>query len=107
MSAIVKIFQVENKWYKHVMSSYHDRVDLLDEDNKTLLTYRDNEKVFDQNGCVGNLAVDFIDGMPHWAYYATDGEIIPDLGPDMLAAAAALSKRYILRLVSASAFSKS
>lgn len=105
MSAIVKIFKVENKSYRHVMSSYHDRVDLLDEDNRMLLSYRDNEKVFDQNGRLGSLSIDFVDGMPHWAYYATDGKMIPNLGPDILTAAVELSKRYIRQLLSGVAFS--
>ena len=99
MSVTIRIFQVEEKCFKHVMSSYHDKVELRDEDDKALLTYSNDAKVFDQNGHLGNFSIDFIDGRPRCVYYAKGEETCTDLGPDMLTATVEFSKRYLRQLV--------
>ena len=40
MSATIKVFYVGDRCFRHVMSSYHDQVELRDEDDETLLTYQ-------------------------------------------------------------------
>lgn len=101
MSATVKIFHVGGKCFKHVMSSYHDLVELRDEDDETLLTYSDNSKVFDQNGRLGNIDIEYIDGQPRWVYYEMRQEIRMVLSPDLPTAEVEVSRRYITRACSA------
>ena len=37
MSATIKVFQVGEKCYRHVMNAYHDSVELQNESNEVLL----------------------------------------------------------------------
>ena len=97
MSATIKVFYVGDKCFRHVMSSYHDQVELRDEDDETLLTYSDNAKVFDQNGRLGNLSIEYIEGSPHWVYWGIrmDLDMRIVLSPDVASAEVEISRRYI------------
>jgi len=95
MSATIKIFHVGDKCFRHVMSSYHDHVELRDEDDETLLTYSDNTKVFDQNGRLGNFNIEHVEGQLRWVYYDLQLDTRIVLGPDLPSAAVEISRRYI------------
>ena len=100
MSATIKIFHVGNKCFRHVLSSYHDLVELRDEDDKTILTYSEDTKVFDQNGRLGHFDLVFLDGCPRWIFYEAPAENEIALGPDLPTAKVEISKRYIRQLSS-------
>ena len=98
MSATIKVFQVGAKCFKHVMNTDHDRVELRDENDKTLLTYSEDTKVFDLNGPLGNFNIDYIDGKPRWIFYAMADKSCIELGPDLHTAKVEVSKHYIRQL---------
>lgn len=95
MSATIKVFYVGDKCFRHVMSSYHDQVELRDEYDETLLTYSDNTKVFDQNGRLGSFNIEHVEGQLHWVYYEVQMETGVILGPDLTSAEVEVSRRYI------------
>ena len=95
MSATIKVFYVGNKCFRHILSNYHDLVELRDEDDKTLLTYREDTKVFDQSGRLGCFDLDFLDGRLLWIFYELPAENRVALGPDLPTARVEVSKRYI------------
>ena len=95
MSATIKVFYVGDKCFRHVMSSYHDRVELRDEDDETLLTYSDNTKVFDQHGRRGSFQIEHVDGQLRWVYYESQRETRIVLAPDLPSAEVEVSRRYI------------
>lgn len=98
MSATIKVFHVGDKCFRHVMSSYHDHVELRDENDETLLTYSDNSKVFDQHGRLGSLSIEYVDGYPRWVYCETRTNIYIILSPDRDSAEVEVSRRYIISL---------
>lgn len=95
MSATIKVFYVGDKCFRHVMSSYHDQVELRDEDDETLLTYIDNARVFDRNGRLGSFHIEHVEGRLRWVYYdlQVDSRIV--LGPDLPSSEVEVSRRYI------------
>ena len=103
MSATIKVFNIGGKCFRHVMSSDHDRVELRDEDDKTLLTYSEDSKVFDQSGRLGNFNLDFLDGQPRWVYCEMPLDTCIVLSPDLPTAKVEVSKRYIRQLGSVAA----
>lgn len=97
MSATIKVFQVGERHYRHVLDSMHDCVELRDEDNETLLVYGANDKVRNTAGRLGRFLVEFLDGRPRWVYYEMPNETRIVLGPDRHCAEVEVSKRYIGR----------
>lgn len=95
MSATIKVFAVGDKCFRHVMSADHDSVELRDEDDRTLLTYSGDAKVFDQSGRLGSLEIEFLDGRPRWLFCEKPTESCIGLGPDLPTAKVEISKRYI------------
>lgn len=95
MSATIKVFQVGDKRFTHVMSSYHDSVELRDEEGETLLTYSENAKVINHEGLIGHFSVEYLDGLPRWIYYEIALQTPSVFGPDLLTAEVEVSKRYI------------
>ena len=100
MSATIKIFHVGNKSFRHVMSSELDLVELRDEDDKTILTYCADSKVFDQHGRLGKFCLEYVDGQPRWVFCETPIDACVVLGPDLPSAAVEFSKRYLRQLFS-------
>ena len=98
MSATIKIFHVGDKCFKHVMSSELDRVELRDENDNTLLTYSADAKVFDRNGRLGLMSIEFLHGRPCWVFCETPLQSCISLGPDLPSAAVEVSKRYLRKL---------
>ncbi len=96
MSATIKVFHVGDKCFRHVMSSYHDQVELRNEEDETLLTYRDNAKVFDQHGRRGSMSIDYVDGNPRWVYCETQSDVCVILSVDRASAEVEISRRYIM-----------
>ena len=95
MSATLRIFQVDGKRFRHVMNTDRDRVELHDEDDRTLLSYRNGTTVFRQEERLGSLSIDFGDGAPHWIYHALGEESSMTLGPDIDSAKIAISRHFI------------
>ena len=95
MSATIKIFQVGDKSFSHVMNAYHDSVDLRDERNETLLTYGSDARVSNQNGRMGNFSVEYLDGQPCWVYYEMPMQTRHVFGTDLQTAEVEVSKRFI------------
>lgn len=95
MSATIKIFQVNNKSFSHVMNDNHDSVQLRDEDNETLLTYGADATVNDQDGRLGNLFVEYVEGQPRWVYYEMPLQTRFVYGPDLRSAEVSVSRRFI------------
>jgi len=98
MSATIKVFQVGDKCFKHVMSSDHERVELRDEDDRTLLTYSEDDKVYDQRGRLGDFHIDFSDGRPRWLFSPMPSDTCLMLSPDLPSAKLEVSRRYIAQL---------
>lgn len=95
MSATIKVFYVGDKCFRHVMSSYHDLVELRDEDDETLLTYSDNTKVFDHNGRLGSFTIEHVDDQLRWVYYDMQKGTRIVLGADLPSSEVEVSRRYI------------
>ena len=95
MSATIKVFQVGNKSYKHVMNAYHDAVELRGEENEVLLVYGSDAKVTDREGRMGDFYIEFLDGQPKWVFYDTAHQSRLILSPDRHAAEVEVSKRYL------------
>ncbi len=95
MPATIKIFQVGEKLFTHVMNANHDSVELRDEGNETLLIYGADAKVSNQDGRQGNFYVEYLDGQPHWVYYEMPLQTRYICGPDLRTAEIEVSKRFI------------
>jgi hypothetical protein len=95
MSATIKVFQVGEKRFRHVMNTMHDSVELRDEGNAILLTYGADARVSNHAGRMGNFNVEYLDGRPRWVFYEMPLETRIVLGPDLLTAEVEVSKRYI------------
>ena len=94
MSATIKIFNIGNRCFRHVMDPGRDQVELRDEDNRVLLVFRERTKVFDRERRIGDFAADFGQGAPHWFFYATNAEAPLDFGPDLATARVEMSRMY-------------
>ena len=101
MSATIKVFHVGEKCFKHVMSAYHDLVELRDEDDEILLVYGADARVSNQEGRMGSFNVEYLDGQQRWVYYEMPLQTRIVLGPDLITAEVEVSKRYIGRFASA------
>jgi hypothetical protein len=95
MSATIKIFQVNNKSFSHVMNDNHDSVELRDDGNETLLTYGADATVSDQDGRRGNFFVEYVEGQPRWVYYEMPLQTRFVYGPDLRSAEVDVSRRFI------------
>lgn len=95
MSATIKIFQVGEKLFSHVMNAYHDSVDLRDDGNETLLTFGADARVSNQDGRKGNFYVEYLEGQPHWVYYEMPLQTRHVFGPDLHSAEVEVSRRFI------------
>ena len=96
MSATIKVFQVGNKSYKHVMNEYHDSVELRGEGNEVLLVFGADAKVRNRDGRMGDFYIEFLDGQPRWVYYDLPHQSRMVLSPDLHAAEVEVSKQYIV-----------
>jgi hypothetical protein len=95
MSAIIKIFQVGAKTYKHVMDASRDSVELQDETNTVLLVFGADARVRNNEGRLGDFFVEFLDGFPRWVFYDLPHQSRRVLSPDRHAAEVEVSRRYI------------
>ena len=95
MSAPIKVFRVGDKWFKHVMRSDLDRIELRDEEDNTLLTYSADAKVYDKNGRLGHMSLQYLDGQPRWTFCETALQACIPLAVDLPSAAVEVSKRYL------------
>jgi len=95
MSATIKIFQVGNRSFSHVMNAYHDSVDLRDESNETLLTYGADARVSNHDGRKGSFYVEYLEGQPCWVYYEMPLQTRHVFGTDLQTAEVEVSKRFI------------
>lgn len=95
MSATIRVFQVGEKRFTHVMNSNHDSVELCNEANETLLIYGADARVASQDGPMGRFYVEYIAGRPCWVYYEMALQTRRVFGPNLLAAEVELSKRFI------------
>lgn len=97
MSATIKIFQVGEKSFFHVMNASHDSVELRNEGDETLLVYGADARVSNPDGRMGNFYVEFLGGQPSWVYYEMPLQTRTVFGPDLATAEVEVSKRYIGR----------
>ena len=95
MSAIIKVFQVGAKTYKHVASASHDSVELQDESNTVLLVFGADAKVRNCDGRLGDFFVEILDGLPRWVYYELPYQSRRVLSPDRHVAEVEVSKQYL------------
>lgn len=100
MSATIRVFHVGDKCFKHVMSTELELVELKDENDNTILRYCADSRVFDQNGRLGRICLEYVAGQPRWVFCETPIEACVDLGPDLPSAAVEFSKRYLRQLFS-------
>lgn len=95
MSATIKIFQVGDKSFSHVMNAYHDSVELRDDRNETLLTYGADARVTNQDGRMGCFHVEYLEGQPCWVYYEMPLQTRLVFGADLHTAEVEVSKRFL------------
>ena len=95
MSATIKIFQVGEKSFSHVMNASHDSVELRNEGDETLVVYGADARVSNPDGRMGNFYVEFLDGHSNWVYYEMPLQTRTVYGPDLHTAEVEVSKRYI------------
>jgi len=103
MTATIKIFQVGEKCFKHVMNTKHDSVELRDEYDEILLNYGADARVTNQAGHIGNFYFEYLDGQTHWVYYEMPLQTRTVFGPDLPTAEVEVSKRFIDRFDSVTA----
>lgn len=95
MSAIIKVFQVGARTYKHVMNASHDSVELQDESNTVLLVFGADARVRNHLGRLGDFYVEILDGQPRWVYYELPLHARHVLSPDRHVAEVEVSRRYL------------
>ena len=95
MSATIKIFQVGDKSFSHVINASHDSVELRNESNEILLVYGSDARVTNQEQRMGNFYVEFLAGQPCWVYYEMPHQTRCVYGPDLITAEVDVSKRFI------------
>jgi hypothetical protein len=95
MSATIKVFQVGEKNFTHVMNVQHDSIELHDECDKILLVYGADARVSNQDGRMGDFYVEFFDGQPRWVFYEMPLQTRVVYGADLHTAEVEVSKRYI------------
>ena len=97
MSAVIKIFQVGARTYKHVMSTAHDSVELR-------LVFGSDARVRSPKGRLGDFFVEVLDGLPRWVYYEMAGQSRRVLSPDRHVAEVEVSREYIGSMAACQAF---
>lgn len=97
MTAIIKIFQVGEKSFKHVINTMSDSVELRNESDEILLSLSAEGRVTNQDGRMGNFYVEYFDGQPRWVYYEIPLQTRTVFGPDLPTAEVEVSKRFIGR----------
>ena len=95
MSAAIRIFQVGEKCFTHVVNTYDGSVELHDENDEVLLVYGPDAKVTDREGRMGVFHNECLDGQLRWVYYERKCQTRTVLGPDLPSAEVEVSKRYI------------
>lgn len=95
MSATIKVFQIGEKRFTHVMNDNHDSVELRNEVNETLLTYGADARVANQQGPMGRFYVEYLAGRPCWVYYERTLQSRRVFGPNLIAAEVEVSKYFI------------
>ena len=95
MSATIRIFQVGDRFFSHVMNAYHDSVDLRDEYDETLLTFGADARVSNRDGRTGHFHVEYVEGQPCWVYYELPLQTRHVYGTDLHSAEVEVSRRYI------------
>lgn len=95
MSAIIKVFQVGAKTYKHVMNAAIGSVELQDETNAVLLVFGADAKVRNREGRLGDFFVEILDGLPRWVYYDHPYQSRRVLSPDRHVAEVEVSRHYL------------
>jgi hypothetical protein len=103
MTSIIKIFQVGDKCFKHVINTAFDSVELRDERDEILLNYCSDARVTNQEGRMGNFYCEYLDGQPRWVYYEMPLQTRTVYGPDLPTAEVEVSKRYIGKFASVAA----
>ena len=95
MSAVIKIFQVGARTYRHVMSASHDSVELQDDSNAVLLVFGSDARVRNPQGRLGDFFVEIFDGLPRWVYYELPDQSRRVLSPDRHVAEVEVSRHYL------------
>ena len=94
MPATIKVFQVGEERFSHVLQKWNNSVELRDENDNVLLTYA-GTRVNNEEGRMGSFEIESIDGNPLWVYYEKAQQIRLVLSPDLSSAEVAVSRRYI------------
>lgn len=95
MSAVIKIFQVGARTYRHVMDASRNSVELQDDANAVLLVFGADAKVRNREGRLGDFFVEILDGLPRWVYYELPNQSRRVLSPDRHVAEVEVSKGYL------------
>ena len=95
MSAVIKIFQVGARTYRHVMDASRNSVELQDDANAVLLVFGADAKVRNREGRLGDFFVEILDGFPRWVYYELPNQSRRVLSPDRHVAEVEVSKGYL------------
>ena len=95
MSAIIKVFQVGARTYKHVINASRDAVELQDESNAVLLVFGADARVRNRDGRLGDFFIEILDGLPRWVYYELPHQSRRVLSPDRHVAEVEVSKQYL------------
>lgn len=70
VGTLVRSFRVGDKRFMHVIfSQSDDRIELKDEEGKTILIYTANCIIMNEEGRVGDLRSEEIDGVDRWVVY--------------------------------------
>jgi len=97
MSAIIRIFQVGEKRFSHVMNTRDDSIELRDEGGEVLLRYDESAHVSDHNGLMGHLFFERHEDRMRWAYYEIEHQTVTSLSADLPSAEVEVSRLYIDR----------
>ena len=95
MSAIIKVFQVGARTYKHVINAARDAVELQDESNAVLLVFGADARVRNREARLGDFFIEILDGLPRWVYYELPHQSRHVLSPDRHVAEVEVSKQYL------------
>ena len=95
MSAIIKVFQVGARTYKHVMNASRNSVELQDESDTVLLVFGADARVRNHAGKLGDIFVEILDGLPRWVYYELPHHSRHVLSPDRHVAEVEVSRHYL------------
>lgn len=97
MATVLKMFRVGGKWYRHVLFTNTDAIELQDGSSKLILIFNSDARVLLAGREIGHFCLEEVDGGMVWVHYELPLNVRTVYGGDLILAEIEVSKRWILR----------